>query len=338
VSPVVALASYATAYIIDGESAIKTARHCLIDALARGLEALEDPKRASLIGPLVPGALMPGGARVPGTSLELDPAQAAFCTGVLLCSTADDDCWLALKCGHAADTLGAILAIADYQARKATMEGKSPPKVRDLLAAAIKALEIQGVLALEGGHHNPGTAAFRLARVAATAVGTAQLGGTVGQIAEALGYACIDGGASTGADERHGIERREWAAADAISGAVRRACQAMAAARSSFAMPLHPRTLEIAARLLAPKPWSAAQPFGTRIIDRIAGRRTPQDVVELTSRFQSAVDRRFPARQAERIKTLFAAPERLYDLPVNEVLAALVANGSRQPLPPVSGP
>ena len=328
-SPVVVLASYAASFAIDSESAIKTARHCLVDALARGFEALENPERASLIGPLVPGALMPGGARVPGTSLELDPAQAAFCAGVLLCRSAGGDDWLTLPCGHAADPLGAILAAADYQARKAAMEGKSPPTVRDLLIATVKALEIQGVLALEGGHRDPGTAAIRLARVAATAVVTAQLGGTVGHIAEALSYACIDGGMSSSADDEYGIERREWATADAISRAVRHACQAMTAARSNPTTPLHPRTLELAGRLLGPRPWSAAQPFGTRVIDRITDRRSPQHVVELMGRFQSAVDRRFPARQAERIKTLFAAPERLYDLPVNEVLSALVANGSR---------
>ena len=328
-SPIIALASYAASFAIDSESAIQTARHCLIDALARGFEALEDPERALLIGPLVPGALMPGGARVPGTSLELDPAQAAFCTGVMLCRPGGGDHWLALQCGHAADSLGAILSIADYQARKATMEGQPPPKVRDILSAAVKALEIQGVLALEGGHHNSETASIRLARVAATAVVTAQLGGKVGEIAEALSYSCIDGGTATAVDPERGIERREWATADAISRAVRHACQAMAAARSSAATPLHARNLELAARLLGPGAWSASQPFGTRVIEQIAARRSPQDVVELTSRFQSAVDRRFPARQAERIKTLFAAPERLSDLPVNEVLAALVANGSR---------
>ena len=328
-SPVVALASYAVTFAIDSESVIKTARHCLIDALARGFEALEDPERASLIGPLVPGALMPGGARVPGTSLELDPAQAAFCTGVLLCLPNGDDHWLALQCGHAADSLGAVLAVADYQARKASMEGRSPPRMRELLIAAVKALEIQGVLALEGGHRNPGMAAIRFARVAATAVATAQLGGTVGHVAEALSYACIDGGTAIASDEPHGIERREWATADAISRAVRYACQTMAGARSSAAIPLHPRTLELAGRLLGPKPWSTVQPFATGIIDRIAERRSPQNVVELTSRFQSAVDRRFPARQAERIKALFAAPERLYDLPVNEVVAALATNGRR---------
>src|SRR6185437_11306711 len=246
VSPIVALASYAATFAIDSESAIRTARHCLIDALARGFEALDDPERAALIGPLVPGALMPGGARVPGTSLELDPAQAAFCTGVMLCRAAGSEHWLALECGHAADSLGAILSIADYQARKATMEGQSPPKVRDLLSAAVKALEIQGVLALEGGHHHSQTAAIRLARVAANAVVTAQLGGKVGEIAEALSYSCIDGGTATGVDEERAMERGEWATADAISRAVRHACQVMAAARPSAATSLHPRTLELA--------------------------------------------------------------------------------------------
>ena len=83
-----AIADYAANYTIDSDSAIQTARHCLIDALGRGLEALRDPLCVALIGPLVPGAVMPGGARLPGTSLELDPAQAAFCATLTLCRPA----------------------------------------------------------------------------------------------------------------------------------------------------------------------------------------------------------------------------------------------------------
>jgi 2-methylcitrate dehydratase len=171
-SLIVALADYAVGFTVDSGSAINTARHCLIDALGGAFEALREPECAALIGPLVPGSMMPGGARVPGTSLELDPAQAAFCTSLMLCRSASGSHWPTSRSGYVADAFGALLAVADYQGRKAIMEGKSPPKVRDVLAAMIKTVEIQGLLAADG-------AAIRPARVAATTVATAQLGGAL---------------------------------------------------------------------------------------------------------------------------------------------------------------
>jgi 2-methylcitrate dehydratase PrpD len=318
---IVALADYAAGFAIDSGAAISTARHCLIDALGGGFEALREPECAALIGPLVPGCLMPGGARVPGTSLELDPAQAAFCTALMLSRSVSRSHGLTSRNGRAAEALGALLAVADYRARKAIMEGKSPPKVRDLLAAMIKTLEIQGVLAAE-------SATIRLARLATTTVVTAQLGGALRQIVTALSYACTDGAMRIDADEHYDIERADWARADAISRAVRHACQAMAAGSSQ----LTPRDLEsdaLADKLLGAKPRGPAKSFGTAIIDQLAAAHRPQEVAAVTLRFQAAVDRHFPARQAERIKALFAAPERLDDLPVNELLAVLVTNGAR---------
>jgi hypothetical protein len=77
------------------------------------------------------------------------------------------------------------------------------------------------------------------------------------------------------------------------------------------------------------KPAPQRKNLGTEIIDLLDAQRTPQEVAQLTTRFREAVDRYFPTRQAERIKALFAAPERLHDLAVNELLAALVTNGAR---------
>jgi 2-methylcitrate dehydratase len=319
-SLIVALADYATGFAIGSGTAIRAARHCLIDALGGGFEALREPECAALIGPLVPGSLMPGGARVPGTSLELDPAQAAFCTGLMLARSASRSHWLTSRNGRAAEAFGALLAVADYQGRKAIMEGKSPPKVRDLLAAMIKTLEIQGVLAAEG-------TTIRLARIAATTMVTTQLGGALGQIVTALSYACMDGGMQGDADERY-AGRGDWARADAISRGVRYACQAMAAG-SSLLTPLDLDSGDLDGKLLGARTRGAREPFGTAIIDQLAAARRPQELAEVTMRFQAAVDRHFPARQAERIKTLFATPERLDDLPVNELLAALVTNGAR---------
>jgi 2-methylcitrate dehydratase len=319
-SLIVALADYATVFAIGSGTAIGAARHCLIDALGGGFEALRELECTALIGPLVPGSLMPGGARVPGTSLELDPAQAAFCTGLMLCRSASRSHWLTSRNGRAAAALGALLAVADYQGRKAIMEGKSPPKVRDLLAAMIKTMEIQGVLADHGG-------TIRLTRIAATTMVTAQLGGALRQIVTALSYACMDGGMQIDADERYD-GRRDWARADAISRGVRYACQAMAAG-SSHLTPLDLDSGDLDDKLLGARTRGAREPFGTAIIEQLATACRPQELAEVTMRFQAAVDRHFPARQAERIKTLFATPERLDDLPVNELLAALVTNGAR---------
>jgi len=324
-SMVVALAEYARGFAIDDAGAIRTARHFLIDGLGGGLAALRDPECAALIGPLVPGCLMPGGARVPGTSLELDPAQAAFCTTLMLGRVASPGNWL-----RSGGAIGALLAVADYQGRKAIMEGKPPPKVRDVLAGMIRTVEIEGVLATEDETVRP-------ARIAVTAVAAAQLGGGLQQIATALRYAC-GGGMQPDTDGRHVIGGTDWtgdraddwvddwAKADAIALAVRHACQAMAAGSGYLT---HPAAVDLAGRRLGGGSWSPGKSFGTAIIDRLTASRGPLDAAELTHRFNSAVDRHFPARQSERIKTLFAAPERLDDLPVNELLAVLVTNGAR---------
>src|ERR1700759_2369120 len=129
---------------ITSEEAIDTARLCLMDSLGCGLLALNYPACTKLLGPIVPGATMPGvGARVPGTSYELDPVRAAFNLGTMVRWLDFNDTWLAAEWGHPSDNLGGILAVADYLSRAG--EALS---VRDVLTFMIKAHEIQGVLAL----------------------------------------------------------------------------------------------------------------------------------------------------------------------------------------------
>ena len=68
-------------YIADhavSANARDAARSCLIDALACAFDALDHPECTRLLGPLVPGTIVPNGACVPGTSYVLDPASAAF--------------------------------------------------------------------------------------------------------------------------------------------------------------------------------------------------------------------------------------------------------------------
>ena len=113
------IADYVHEYKINSDLAYSTAQHCLIDTLGCGLEALEYPACTRLLGPIVPGTTVPNGARVPGTSYQLDPVQAAFNIGAMIRWLDFNDTWLAAEWGHPSDNLGGILAVADYLARKA---------------------------------------------------------------------------------------------------------------------------------------------------------------------------------------------------------------------------
>src|SRR5580693_5851468 len=162
--------------------AVETARHCLMDTLACGLMALQVPACVRVIAPVVPGAVMPGGARVPGTSLELDPVQGAFAIGAMVRWLDFNDTWLAAEWGHPSDNLGGILAVADYLSRPALMHGRASLTVADVLNAMIRAHEIQGVLALTNSFNRVGLGHVLLVRVATTAVTAAMLGGSQEQI------------------------------------------------------------------------------------------------------------------------------------------------------------
>jgi 2-methylcitrate dehydratase len=219
----VAIADYAQTFRIDSDAAYQTAYYCLLDTLACGFQALKYPACTKLLGPVVPGATLKGGARVPGTPYELDPINAAFNIGAMIRWLDFNDTWLAAEWGHPSDNLGGILAVADYLSRNGR-----PLTVRDLLTGMIKAHEIQGVLALENSFNRVGLDHVLLVRVASTAVVTAMLGGTREQIINAVSNAWVDGGALR--TYRHAPNtgsRKSWAAGDATSRAVRHALFAL---------------------------------------------------------------------------------------------------------------
>src|ERR1019366_6996362 len=214
---------YALNFSVQSEAAYQTAYYCLLDTLACGFQALQYPACTKLLGPVVPGATLKCGARVPGTAYELDPINAAFNIGTMIRWLDFNDTWLAAEWGHPSDNLGGILAVADYLSRN----GK-PLSVRDVLTSMIKAHEIQGVLALENSFNRVGLDHVLLVRVASTAVVTAMLGGTREQIINAVSNAWIDGGALR--TYRHAPNtgsRKSWAAGDATSRAVRHALFAL---------------------------------------------------------------------------------------------------------------
>ncbi|MDX1626796.1 MAG: bifunctional 2-methylcitrate dehydratase/aconitate hydratase [Wenzhouxiangellaceae bacterium] len=215
------IADYVCGHEIDSDEAWKTAHYCLKDSLACAMLALKFPECVKLLGPVVPGANLPGGCRVPGTSHELDPVQGAFNIGVLIRYLDFNDTWLAAEWGHPSDNLGAILAVADYLARTEVAEGRAAPSVEEVLEAMIKAHEIQGVLALKNSFNRVGLDHVLLVRVASTAVVTRMLGGSRDDVVNAVTQAWIDGGALR--TYRHAPNtgpRKSWAAGDACRRAV----------------------------------------------------------------------------------------------------------------------
>lgn len=222
------IADYVCNYEVESVEAYDTARNCLIDTLGCGLEALGYPACTKLLGPVVPGTVVPNGAKVPGTSFQLDPVKAAFDIGAMVRWLDFNDTWLAAEWGHPSDNLGGILAVADYLSRTRVSQGKAPLTMRDVLTAMIKAHEIQGVLALENSFNRVGLDHVILVKVASTAVVTRMLGGTRQEVIDAVSHAWLDGQSLR--TYRHSPNtgpRKSWAAGDATSRAVRLAMMVM---------------------------------------------------------------------------------------------------------------
>ena len=216
------IADYALGYEIDSDVAYETAHYCLLDTLGCGLEALEYPACTKLLGPIVPGTVVPHGARVPGTSYQLDPVQAAFNIGAMIRWLDYNDTWLAAEWGHPSDNLGGILAVADWLCRSGAAEGKPPLTMRDVFTAMIKAHEIQGCIALENSFNKVGLDHVVLVKVASTAVVCSLLGLSREQTINAISLAWVDGQSLR--TYRHAPNtgsRKSWAAGDATSRAVR---------------------------------------------------------------------------------------------------------------------
>ncbi len=216
------IADYATKYSIKSAEAFETARYCLVDTLGCGFEALEYPACTKLMGPIVPGTVVPNGAKVPGTQFQLDPVQAAFNIGAMIRWLDFNDTWLAAEWGHPSDNLGGILATADWLSRTALANGKKPLLMKDVLTGMIKAHEIQGVLALENSFNRVGLDHVVLVKVASTAVVANMIGCSYDEVVNAVSQAWVDGQSLR--TYRHAPNtgsRKSWAAGDATSRAVR---------------------------------------------------------------------------------------------------------------------
>ena len=259
------IVDYVLNFQVDSTLALDTARNCLIDTLGCGLEALTYPACTKLMGPIVPGTIVPNGAKVPGTAFQLDPVQAAFNIGAMIRWLDFNDTWLAAEWGHPSDNLGGILALADYLSRVK----QKTFTVADVLAAMIKAHEIQGVLALENSFNRVGLDHAVLVKVASTAVVAHMIGCSYDEVVNALSQAWVDGQSLR--TYRHAPNtgsRKSWAAGDATARGVRLALISKTG-EMGYPSVLTAKTWGFYDVLFKGQPFKFQRPYGSYVMEHI---------------------------------------------------------------------
>ena len=263
------IADYVTGFRIESAEAYETAHYCLLDTLGCGFEALGYPACTKLLGPIVPGTIVPNGAKVPGTAYQLDPVQAAFNLGAMIRWLDFNDTWLAAEWGHPSDNLGGILMTADWLSRNAVAAGRKPLAMQDVLTAMIKAHEIQGVIALHNSFNRVGLDHVVLVKVASTAVVAHMLGLSRDEIIAAVSLAWVDGQSLR--TYRHAPNtgsRKSWAAGDATSRAVRLALIAKTG-EMGYPTALTAKTWGFYDALFKGQPFRFDRPYGSYVMENV---------------------------------------------------------------------
>ncbi|MBI4204287.1 MAG: bifunctional 2-methylcitrate dehydratase/aconitate hydratase [Betaproteobacteria bacterium] len=263
----VQIADYVDRYQIKSKLAWETARLTLIDTLGCGFEALSYPACTKLLGPVVPGTIVPNGARVPGTAFVLDPEHATLNTGALFRWIDFNDAFYGETVIHPSDTYGGILPVADWLSRARMAQGGKPLLMHDVLEAGIKAYEVMGGLAIENGFTSVGLDHTILVKIGVTAVVTRMLGGTREEIINAVSNAWLDGHALAAFRRKPNTgSRKSWAAGDAASRGVRLALMAV---RGEMGYPaaLSAKRWGFYDVLFKGKPFRFQRPFGTYVME-----------------------------------------------------------------------
>jgi 2-methylcitrate dehydratase len=263
------IADYVARYAITSDEAGRTAHYCLLDTLGCGFEALSYPACTKLLGPIVPGTVVPNGAKVPGTVYQLDPVQAAFNLGAIIRWLDFNDTWLAAEWGHPSDNLGGILMTADWLSRNAVAAGRAPLTMQDVLTAMIKAHEIQGVIALANSFNRAGLDHVVLVKVATAAVVANMLGLAHDEIVNAVSLAWVDGQSLR--TYRHAPNtgsRKSWAAGDATSRGVRLALIAKTG-EMGYPSVLTAATWGFYDVLFKGQPFRFERPYGSYVMENV---------------------------------------------------------------------
>ena len=294
-------------YVLNFEpstQAIDAARLCMLDAMGCALNALDFPECTKMLGPVVPGTVVPNASRVPGTIHELDPVTATFNFGCMIRWLDENDTFTAAMGSHPSDNLAGILMLGDHLSRERIANGREPLMIRDVLVALVKAYEIQGCIAIENDLKAAAIDHPLLTRVASAAVLTKMLGGTHAEIVNAVSNAWVD---CTLAGIRHAPNtgsRKSWSAADAMFNALR---LAMMCVKGEMGYPtiLTAKKYGFYDARFGGKPFKFQRPYGDYVIQHsmfkfVAAGMHSQSAVECALRLHPLVKNRI--EDIERIE------------------------------------
>lgn len=265
----VAIADYVLDATIDSDLAYETAKYCYLDSFGCALLALNYPACTKLLGPTVPGTVVPHGVKLPGTQYVLDPIQAATQFGMMIRWLDYNDTWLAAEWGHPSDNLGGIWAVIEYINQQRQRSNEPLLTMKDRLTAMIKAHEIQGILALENSFNRVGLDHVILVKVATTAVTAQLLGANKQQLLNALSLAFVDGQSLR--TYRHAPNtgsRKSWAAGDATGRGVQLAMMAMKG-EMGYPTALSAPTWGFYDVLFNGKRFTCPRPYGSYVMENV---------------------------------------------------------------------
>ncbi len=201
----------------------------------------------------------------------LDIFKAAFDNGALIRWLDYNDTWLAAEWGHPSDNFAGLLALGDWLCRNpGVLDGAGGAAVGDVLELAVKAYEIQGVLALANAFNRVGVDHVALVKVANAALTARLAGGGRAAVEQALAHSLIDGHSLR--TYRHApnvAARKSWAAGDAAARGLRLGLMAARGQLDPLPAPIATPTWGMQDALLKGKPLVLAQPPGSYVIENI---------------------------------------------------------------------
>lgn len=220
------IVTYVYHYEVTDANSFSRARILLLDSFGCAMESLNDNSVKKIIGPYIPGTLVPDGFRLPGTAMQLDPVKGAFDFATMIRYLDHNDALGGVEWGHPSDNLGAIIAVTDWLSRSSREDGQAVPSgpsldIRTLLIAMIKAYEIQGCFQVANSFNAVSIDHTILVKVASTAVISWLFGLSEEQALAALSHAWMDGHPlRTFRAAPNTVSRKGWAAGDACLRAV----------------------------------------------------------------------------------------------------------------------
>ena len=202
---------------VGSDEAYQTARLAFMDSLGCAYLSLGFPACRNFISSYA-SPNIPNGVPVPGTNTTKLPEQAAFDITTAIRWLDFNDTWLAKEWGHPSDNFGAILSVAYDAARFRSGASQAALRMRDVFELAIRAYEIQGVIALDNAFNRVGIDHVLLVKVASAAVAAAIYSGNDDEIvASAVSHAWLDATLRTYRHAPNTNARKSWAAGDATS-------------------------------------------------------------------------------------------------------------------------